>query len=82
MKVNKRLEAGDRILVLPCLFYPFNGRITRDFASVRLIKEELGLIKEVILDKGRYHGRHLIVELSVGTIDIWTSQDQFLYRRP
>jgi hypothetical protein len=82
--MSKRLEAGDRILVKPCLFYPYTGTIKRVQRFINLQVEEASIIREVIViddPNSMYQGRHLIVELSVGVIDIWTAQDQFFYRR-
>lgn len=89
---KKRLGKGDSILIkAPNLFYAYDGNIKRTICNypapyagrfIRVDEEEIGIIIDVIVVPitDMYNGRHLIVQLKSGTIDIWTSQDQFSYR--
>lgn len=81
--MSARIERGDRIVVKPGLYYAYNGRIDRSAgALINVPFEAHATVFDVIVESsGPYVGRHLIVPLVNGTIDIWTTQDQFCYRR-
>ena|ERR1700733_11357615 len=93
MSNNKRLDKGDNILVKAGLFYAYDGKsIKRTMVNrpepyrghfVSIDEDEIGLIVDVVElpIPDVYNGRHLIVQLKAGLIDIWTTQDQFKYRR-
>jgi hypothetical protein len=79
---NKRLEAGDKILIKSGFYFAYDGySIKRSIRNIRLPQDEESVISQVISNDKFYLGRHLIVPLTVGTIDLWTGQDQFCFNR-
>lgn len=80
--MSARIERGERIVIKPGLYYAYDGRLDRSGSALISVPfESRSVVFDVIEDSKVYPGRHLIVPLPSGTIDIWTSQDQFCYRR-
>ena len=80
----RRLTTGDKLRLTAGHYHAYDGEaISRSGRNLVFCDEQIGTIVEVVtmLRPSLYIGRHLIVKLNEGLIDLWTGQDSLQYRR-